>query len=211
MNLELSRWLGLMERLQLPPSQETYQALLLAYSAPNRHYHNALHVARCLEQLDSAQTHIAQPDPIELALWFHDAVYDSHAEDNEAESAAQAIRFLSAAAAPGELTREVARLILATRHLPGELAEAEAWIVDIDLSSLGSEPSRFWQDNRAIRQEYGWVEAEVYRQKRSALLRGFLERPAIYATTFFRERYETQARENLREAIRRLEAQACPA
>lgn len=211
MNLELSRWLGLMERLQLPPSQDTYRALLLVYTAPERHYHNALHVARCLAQLDGALAHIAEADPIELALWFHDAVYDSHAEDNEAKSAAWADRFLHEAGAPPQLRRGVVDLILATRHLPGERSEAEKWIADIDLSSLGSEPSRFWQDNRAIRQEYGWVEPAVYREKRSALLRRFLERPAIYATKYFQDRYEAQARENLREAIRRLEAETCPA
>lgn len=203
--LELQRWLALMERLHLPPSQPTFDALVQAYTADNRHYHNDQHIARCLVELDAAAPHIADPDPIELALWFHDAVYDTYSDSNEADSSQWAVDFLTGCQADSELKEEVAALILATRHLPGDLTVSQQWMADIDLASLGAEPERWAADVQGIRREYAWVPETVFRKKRAAILRGFLERPAIYATAYFRGKYEAQARLNLASAIQRLE------
>jgi len=195
--MTFTRWLALMERLQLPPARATYDALMQAYTAPDRHYHNDQHIARCLAELDAAAPHIADPGPIELALWFHDAVYDSHSASNEADSAQWAADFLQSVQSNQALTETVTALILATRHQPGELSPDEAWIVDIDLSSLGTSPAQFDADNQAIRPEYAWVPLAVYREKRVAILQGFLDRPLLYATSFFQQKYEAQARINL--------------
>ena len=194
-----------MERLHLPPSQATFDELGKAYTASDRYYHNDQHIARCLAELDRAAPHIADPDSIELALWFHDAVYDTHSATNEADSAQWAADFLTGCQADPALTDEVVGLILATRHQPGELALPQQWMVDIDLSSLGAEPEQWAADDRAIRQEYAWVPEDTFREKRAAILRGFLERPTIYATDCFREKYEAPARLNLASAIQRLE------
>lgn len=203
--MNLPRWLALMERLQLTPSPATFDRLLRAYTATDRHYHNDQHIARCLAELDGAAPHIPAPDPIELALWFHDAVYDTHSARNEADSAQWAADFLADCQATPELTNAVVALILATRHQPGDLTVPEQWMVDIDLSSLGAEPQRWTADDQAIRQEYAWVPEATFREKRVAILRGFLERPVIYATDYFRDKYEAQARINLSNAIQRLE------
>ncbi|MBX3049970.1 MAG: hypothetical protein KF753_00775 [Caldilineaceae bacterium] len=200
-----TRWLALMDRLHLPPSQATFDRLLLVYTAADRHYHNDRHIAHCLAEMNAAAAHIPDPDPIELALWFHDAVYDTHSTSNEAESAGWAADFLAHGQADPALTEAVIALILATRHQPGELAAPQQWMVDIDLAGLGAEPVRWAADNRAIRQEYAWVPEPIFRQKRAATLRGFLDRPAIYATAYFQAKYEAQARSNLAGTIRRLE------
>lgn len=204
--MNLSRWLALMERLHLPPSQATFDELERAYTASDRHYHNDQHIARCLAELDGAAPHIADPDPIELALWFHDAVYDTHSASNEVDSSQRAADFLNGCEVDSSLTEIVVALVLATRHQPGELTVSAQWMVDIDLSSLGAEPERWAADDRAIRQEYAWVPEAIYRQKRAAILRGFLERSVIYGTDDFQERYEAQARINLASTIRKLEA-----
>jgi predicted metal-dependent HD superfamily phosphohydrolase len=44
----------------------------------------------------------------------------------------------------------------------------------------------------------------MYRRKRLEILHSFLNRPAIYATEHFRDRYEIRARENLEWAIQGL-------
>jgi len=103
------------------------------------------------------------------------------------------------------LTDAVVALILATRHQPGDLTVPAQWMVDIDLASLGAGLERWTADDRTIRQEYAWVPEPIFREKRAALLRGFLERPALYATSYFQEKYEAQARLNLADAIQRLE------
>ena len=41
-----------------------------------------------------------QPDAMEIALWYHDAIYDTHAADNEEQSATLAAHILRDAAVP---------------------------------------------------------------------------------------------------------------
>ena len=55
-----------------------------------------------------------------------------------------------------------------------------------------------------MRREYAWVPDVQFRAGRSARLRLFLERPAIYATEFFRAKYEAAARSNLERSIQKL-------
>ena len=54
---------------------------------------------------------------------------------------------------------------------------------------------------RQIRQEYGWVDETVYREKRAEILAAFLKRERIYLTEWAWERYEMKAKENLRMLI----------
>jgi len=64
-----------------------YQRLTQAYAESQRHYHNQQHIAECLAEFDAARHLAQQPVALELALWFHDAVYDPKAGDNEEQSA----------------------------------------------------------------------------------------------------------------------------
>src|SRR5687767_6949665 len=67
-----------------------YDRLTAAYAERHRHYHNQQHIAECLAEFDAARHLVRQPEAIELALWFHDAVYNPRAGDNEERSAALA-------------------------------------------------------------------------------------------------------------------------
>ena len=165
-----------------------------AYDEPQRAYHSLQHLGECLGVLDEAKGFIQQLDLIEMALWFHDAVYDPKSGENEALSAEWAIEALGGTATADE----VARLIMLTKsHQPGEGAD-DAWIIDIDLAIFAQPASRVLEYERQIREEYAWVPEEVYREKRAEVLRGFLAREPIYRTPWARERFETRARENLR-------------
>lgn len=174
--------------------------LMEAWQEPPRAYHALQHLVECLEWLDRVQEEVKMPnrDAVELALWFHDAVYDPRAADNEERSAEMACECLDAA-----LANEVRRLILVTRTHRAE-CEDELWMVDIDLAILGAERSRFDAYERQIRTEYAWVPEAMYREKRAKILRGFLEREKLFQTAFFRERLEERARENLRRLIKSL-------
>ena len=55
-----------------------------------------------------------------------------------------------------------------------------------------------------IRREYGWVEESAYVAGRAAVLRRFAERPFIYGTPLFRDRYEAQARVNIAASLEKL-------
>lgn len=195
-------WLRTWNELQHTPPPGLYEQLLQAYNEPQRHYHTLQHLAECL-QLQSESAHLAQrPAEIAIALWFHDAVYDVKAHDNEARSADWAVTALQAAGVSAEIQARVHALIMATEHTAAPLAGDAALLVDIDLAILATTPARFAEYERQIRQEYAWVPADVFVEKRKAVLQGFQDRPCIYSTGFFYERLELDARSNLDTSLR---------
>ncbi len=196
----LESWLPLWQRSGLPNDGAVWhERLITAYSEPQRAYHTLQHLNECLFLLDQARATglIEQPDLIETALWFHDAVYDPQGSENEALSAQMALEALG----DGEMAREVARFILLTKsHQPGEGAD-DAWIIDIDLAMFAQPMERVMEYERQIRAEYAWVPQAAYVEKRAEILNDFLNRQQIYLTAWFRERFESRARENLRVLI----------
>jgi len=180
------------------------EALVTKYREEHRSYHNLEYIQECLGQLASARSFAVQPDVIELAIWFHDAVYDPRSADNEEQSAELARAFCETMLLPSVLSERTATLILVTKtHLPGDDADAEL-LVDIDLSILGQSRDRFARYEEAIRQEYSWVPDAAFREGRTAVLEKFLSRARIYSTAHFRDRYEDSARANLRWSVERL-------
>lgn len=202
----LARWVALWERLGAhAPALPVYDAVWNAYAEPQRHYHTQAHLRDCLEQWDRAP-HLAQrPAEVEMALWFHDAIYDPRAADNEARSAQWAVEALTAADVASEVVQRIAALVLVTQHHACPSDDDARLLVDIDLSILGREPAVFDAYEQQIRAEYAWVPEATFCQRRGAILQAFLARPTLYETALFRERYEGQARRNLARSLVRLQ------
>lgn len=177
------------------------------YGEPHRRYHTVVHLEECLGAFAAAEARgVAADDPgaVEVALWFHDAVHDPKAGDDEARSAALARDRLGAAAVAEARVERVAALVLATRHSAVPRPGDEALVVDVDLAILGADPARFDEYDGQVREEYAWVPGPIYRRERRRVLQGFLARPSIYTTEDFRRRLEEPARGNLARAIARL-------
>ena len=179
--------------------------LVRRYAEPHRAYHVLAHIERCLDELDRVRHLAADPDAIEAALWFHDAIYETDRRDNEERSARLADEALAEAGVDAARRTRIADLILATRHdappdAAGRAAD-ERLVADIDLAILGAEPEDFDRYEAAIRREFAVVPAELFRAGRTSILRRFLNRRAIYATDEFRTRYEAQARTNLERSV----------
>jgi predicted metal-dependent HD superfamily phosphohydrolase len=175
--------------------------LFALYQEPIRHYHNLEHIRHCLGQFDAFQTFSQDPDALEAAIWFHDAVYDPSRNDNEAKSAELARKVLIACGAPDDFARRVADLIMVTLHDGPPQTVDGRLMADIDLSGLGQDPQHFDRDGRSIRQEYAHISQDQFDPGRANLLQRFLDRPHVYYTPAFRDRYEKQARANLLRAI----------
>ena len=178
------------------------QPLLDAWAHPSRHYHTLEHLSDCLRELDDA----AIPDDetrtrVELALWYHDVVYEPRAHDNEAKSAEQLVRDGAAMFLPTDLVAGAARCVRATAHLSRAQGQAltqdEAITVDIDLAILGQEPLRFLDFEHAVREEYASVPSAIYFWRRRAFLRGLIASTGIFQTDRLRDRWEVRARENV--------------
>jgi predicted metal-dependent HD superfamily phosphohydrolase len=189
--------------------EATLSALLQRYEEPGRAYHTLQHLGECFELFEQARALAGQPAAVEMALWFHDAIYDPHRKDNEELSAEWARSALGAAGVDAVQIERVAALVLATRHVqPPEPGDA-ALLVDIDLAILGSSEARFAEYERQIRIEYGFVPADEFAIRRRAVLGSFLARPSIYGTPYFNARFEASARRNLTQALAGLPPVTC--
>lgn len=206
MNIE--RWLRLMEAWGFEPNRETFEALLAAYSGKGRHYHTVEHVAACLRHLDGCLAKLEHPREVEIALWFHDAIYKPLSSNNEQESADWATSFISEQGATDAEAARVHRLIMVTEHTAPTQTIDESVLVDIDLSILGADPAKYNIFESGVRKEYKLVPFFLYRKKRAEVLRGFLARQEIYTSGCFSVEVERQAKENLSNAVTALEGRA---
>lgn len=171
------------------------------YGEPQRHYHTMQHLGECLAWFDQEQALAERPGEVALALWFHDAIYDVHAHDNEARSADWALQALQAAGASDASADRVHALVMATRHDAVPEGRDAELLIDIDLSILGAERARFDEYERQVHAEYGFVPEEIRLPRRRAILQRFLDRLAIYATPRMHALLEARARENLQRSI----------
>ena len=182
-----------------------WDELWAGYFDVGRHYHDWRHVCAMVAAMADGREQLADPAAVELAIWYHDVVYDPRSADNEAQSAAVAERTLTRLGLPAAFVATVAELVMATKHDGRPPASADAaHLIDLDLSILGATPAEFDRYEAGIRAEYAHVPAVDYAAGRSAILQRFLDRPAVYATADARARWEAAARRNLRQSIDRL-------
>jgi predicted metal-dependent HD superfamily phosphohydrolase len=186
------------------PGVVEFGDLAAAYSEPHRHYHTLAHIDACLAALDAYRTLAVRPAEIAVALWFHDVVYDTHRDDNEAMSAAWAARCLRKHRVAAGAVARIERMILATRHTTSEVTGDTALLVDIDLGILGQPARVFDRYDAGIRREYAWVAEDAYRTGRRRVLESFLGRARIYTTDTLHEALDHTARGNLERALGRL-------
>jgi len=199
------RWSRLWHRLGVPVAKlPQIDSLLKAYQSPERAYHNLHHISQCLAELDALQVQCETPNEVELALWYHDVIYDAKRHDNEKLSADQAADAMRLAGIDSSVINRATVLILATKHATPPAAGDAQIIVDIDLSILGRPQAEFDVYEYAIRREFSFVDEASFRTGRSAILKKFLDRSVIYRTEVMQQKYEAAARANLQRSIDRL-------
>jgi len=199
-----ARWEALCERLGFEADNDTYHALIRAHAEAHRAYHTLDHIAACLRHLDDVRKMTKRPDEIEIALWFHDAVYEPFSATNEEDSAEWAADWLQDRGLEKEAVARIADHILDTKtHDVPDTVDGQL-MLDIDLSILGAPTDVYDAFELNIRREYRRVPGFIFRKKRKAILQGFLARKRLYATDHFHNKLERQARENLLRAISNL-------
>ena len=184
-----------------PIGPAVFDELVARYSEPHRKYHTVQHLGECLSHFEAVRDLAERPAEVEMALWFHDAIYDTQRHDNEETSADWAHKVLLAHGTAAAAAQRVHDLVMATRHTALPASPDAQLLVDIDLSILGAGAERFAEYEQQIRDEYAFVPPALFQQKRREILQGFLDRPVIYSTAHFRDALEARARENLRRSI----------
>lgn len=203
------RLLDLWERVGAKgDGNRVYAELAANYGELHRAYHTLAHIEHCLDEFEHVRHLAKNPDSIEMALWFHDVIYDTKAKDNEEKSAELAQDVARSAGLSAQFGKKVIDLIRATTHQE-VLSDPDAQlIVDIDLSALGLPATVFDENTAKIRKEYAWVPEDAFVTGRSKILKSFLRRKHIYVTKFFRKKYEARARRNILRYLARVNQ--CP-
>jgi predicted metal-dependent HD superfamily phosphohydrolase len=192
-------------------ADEVFADLLRAYSGPGRYYHTLAHVRQVLGVLETGRARAADFAALQFAAWFHDAVYDPRAGDNEEQSAAAAGRALARMGVPAPSVAAAQGLILETKtHQPSADEYDRRLFLDADLAILGADEESYNAYARAVRQEYAWVPEPAYRAGRRQVLRAFLGRPRVYRTEALFAARESRARSNMEKEIGRLSGEGSP-
>lgn len=187
----------------------TKTELTRLYQADDRHYHGIRHIEALLALATEYRSELSDPEAVEAAIWFHDAIYNSRRKDNEALSAALAADKLQGQIDAPRLARIVKMIEATATHEIPDFADVAAksdaaLLLDMDLSILGAPARTFDAYEDAVRREYGWVADADWRAGRGAVLRNFLARPRIFHTDIFVSRFEAKARANMERSLAKL-------
>jgi len=186
---------------------ELRDRLLAAYSDPRRGYHDLRHLTEVCARLDelSAGGVGFDREPVLLAAWFHDGVYDGRPGAEE-RSAAWAETSLPELGVPAATVAEAARLVRLTEsHRPADDDANGCALSDADLAILASPPGRYAEYAADVRREYAHVPDDAFRAGRAAILRDLLAKPQLFHTAYAREHWEAPARANVERELAVLE------
>jgi predicted metal-dependent HD superfamily phosphohydrolase len=187
-------------------AEAAYAELAALYSEPHRHYHTLAHIRHCLRQFDLAADLMDQPDAVEMALWFHDAIYIPGAMDNERRSTDLFRAWSAAAGAVADFQESVSALVMATTHRTPPPWQDGQFIVDIDLSSFGLPWEDCEQDGQRIRAECAHLTDDQYYPGHLRFVLALQNRPAFFFTEFFQQRYGQTAQDNINRIVANLAA-----
>lgn len=206
-------------------NEKVWQKIKAAYSQPHRAYHTLEHLAAMFAHFDKHKADIAHPLEVEMAIWFHDIVYDTTADAYGANEANSVKMMFELVAEIGQDERSVfwkkpttdqlhraAEYILSTKghtvKAPSVLADAASrqsneYFLDIDLSILGQPPSICDVFDDQIRKEFSQYNVADFSEGRIQAMTAFANRPRIYFTKTFSDQYEAQAKINLQDIIQK--------
>jgi predicted metal-dependent HD superfamily phosphohydrolase len=192
------RWRSLLESAGAGGrADDLCEKLIAAYGEPHRRYHSLTHLMWLLNEEGRRAALARDRKLIQFAIWFHDAIYDPLAKDNEERSADWA-RDALANLNLTELAQSVSALVLKTKdHARGDASPDEAIFLDMDIAILGAPRSEYMQYAAEIRAEYAAVSDEAFAAGRSAFLRSWLSREHLFRTEVYRGELDQSARANM--------------
>jgi predicted metal-dependent HD superfamily phosphohydrolase len=183
-------------------TEDLREDLLARWSESHRKHHTVTHLNEMLDAIGAlAGAGLAfDREAVELAAWFHDAIYEIGRDDNEERSAELARELLTSS----PVRDEVARLVLVTKtHTVADDDINGAVLCDADLSVLGSAPLRYRAYAEAVRAEYADIPDDVFKPARAQVLTTLLDGP-LFHTEPGRSRWEAAARRNVADEIHEL-------
>lgn len=183
---------------------ERLAGLRRRYAEPHRAYHGQAHVDALLGGLADEGLRVGNRAAVELAVWYHDAIYDPSATNNEARSADLLVAEMHRLACPSVVSAAESMVRATAGHelppdLPDALRDDTATFLDLDMAVLCAEPADYDVYEAGIAAEYIPVHGlNNFRAGRAAFLRGMLSRERLFHTERFHHRLDAAGRANLR-------------
>lgn len=189
--------------LRLVGGDATLNALIRRHRERHRRYHTLDHVLAVVRHVGELASNEATDDfaAIVAAAWFHDAVYEPRSSANERASARLARRDLAKLGWADERTAAVGAMIEGTAHHSDPVDIDTAVLFDADLAILGAPRDVYARYVANVRAEYAHVDDAAWKTGRADVLDAFLQRKRIFATATGFDRWESDARANLRSEI----------
>lgn len=185
--------------------EKEFEFVIKNYDEEGRGYHNLKHIEEALSDFEEVKDLLNEALEVQMAIWYHDIIYDSKRPDNEEASAKLAMDRAKILGLNSNFAKIVYGLIMLTKgHLPSDNPDSK-YLIDIDFGILGKDSIRFSEYEKGIRKEYSNYEDKVYKLERIKVLKSFLARESIYQTEYFRNKYEKIARTNIQNLIAKLE------
>jgi predicted metal-dependent HD superfamily phosphohydrolase len=165
----------------------------------HRRYHGVRHVTWVVRHVQdlAGSVDVADLGAVTAAAFFHDAVYDPRAADNEECSARLAERVLEELGWDAARRGRVGAMVRATATHAAPPDVDTAVLLDADLAILGAEPAAYQAYVTGVRAEYAHVEPAAWRVGRGQVLRDLLALRPLYATAPARERWAARAAANM--------------
>lgn len=207
----LRTWAGL-----LPGAPRLGEELLERWEQPHRAYHNSAHLAEMLEALGTLYSNTPAPRTVQLATWFHDAVYNARPGEDEAASAHLARTALNPLVTAGRLAAgEAAAVVhlveLTASHVSGQLpknavgylaASDASFFLDADMAILAAGAERYRRYVAGVRSEYSHYDSNAFAAGRRAFLAKLLGREHIFISDTARAIWEQRARNNIGDELK---------
>ena len=184
-------------------ADDIYKEVNSYYSEPGRYYHTPKHIEHCLTQFDLASAEMEDADAVEIAIWFHDLIFDVRANDNELQSARRFVE-LANASMDADFKARVHDLIMTTAPPRLPKTTDQKFMLDIDLSSFGLPWEDMLRDSIAVKQESPQLSDAEFFPGQRAFLESLVSRETFYFTEFFRSRIEDRARSNIARYLQNL-------
>lgn len=192
-----------------------WQDITMRYNEPQRAYHSLQHIQQLFGQFEQIKHLFHEPHIIALAIYYHDVIYEPTRSDNELKSAEYVVKSLTGYLSAEQCQHIYAVIMMTASHQidkwsnkakAREKYSDAAYLLDMDLSILGSSWSEYEHYAHAVRQEYAHVSDDDYRVGRMAVLKELLAHPTLYLTDYYYARLEKQARKNIEHEITLLHA-----
>ncbi|KAL4477675.1 hypothetical protein ABPG74_002825 [Tetrahymena malaccensis] len=193
-----------------------FDQIRLKYSESFRYYHTLSHIF-CMLQL-SEQINFNHSANVQLAIWFHDVIYNPKSNDNEKRSAQFYILFDKELKQNGIKVGNseiVEAYILQTeKHLsdqiPEQILKDEGFkqdlelFLDLDLCILGQSSDVYDKYSQDIIREYSHYSNEQIKNGRTNVLEKFLNQN-LFKTDQCQQKYAEQAKINIKREIQNLQ------